>query len=319
MAFAQLYDNTLTLLSGVSILQGAFYCAFFCLLGATGGVVNSFLDATSGFFGKRNLASKFACQSSQSVIACLLLYLVFLGALIPLPGGENPAAFIVPYFAEMVPLLPVLLVCAIILTVFWTKIPNNIITYFFTLITAALLLLQTGWWLVTDYAPFKPLQFDEFLLPVAERVIQTFNLSLHSDFLIIAVFMVLAACTIASMIMMLWLIIRRNWDDFGRDYYIYAMHRAARRSLFFLLVTTAVACYSNWQFYATMSEGFFASYGLVLALSATLLIIISIMLVVIGLSATPMRCKPAAIASLSLYALVFFIQLVIFDFTPSLT
>lgn len=318
MAFAQLYSNALALLSQVSILQITFYCAFFCLLASLGGVMNTLFDATSGLFAKKNLLGKFACQGSQSAIAALLFYLVFLGALIPLPGGENPAAFIVPYFAEMAPFLMIVFACVITTTIFWTKIPNTFITPLLSLITALALLVQVGWWLILDYAPFKPLQYNELLLPVAERIMLNFVLADHLSFFIIAAYMLLAACAIGSIVMMLWLIVRRNWDDFGRDYYTFAMRRAARRSLFFLLMATAVACYSNWQLYAMMVESFFATYALLLAISALLLILLAIMLIVIGSTTTPMRCKPAAIASLIVFAFVFFIQLIIFNFSPSL-
>lgn len=319
MAFAQLYSNTHALLSSVSILQITFYCAYFCLLAALGGVINTLLDAVSGLVAQKNLLGKFACQGSQSAIASLLFYLVFLGALIPLPGGENPAAFITPYFAEMAPFLMIVFACVITATIFWTKIPNTFITFLFSLITALVLLVQAGWWLIFDYTPFKPLQFNEFLLPVAERIMLNFNLTEHADFLIVVAYMVLAACVIASMVMMLWLIVRRNWDDFGRDYYTFAMRRTARRCLFFLLMVTAVACYSNWQLYATMVETFFATYALLLAISALLLTLLACMLVVISSTTTPMRCKPAAITSLVVFALVFFIQLIIFNFAPSLS
>lgn len=319
MAFAPLYSNTLALLSNVSILQITFYCAFFCLLASLGAVINSLLDAASGLVAKKNLLGKFACQGSQSAIAALLFYLVFLGALIPLPGGENPAVFITPYFAEMAPFLMIVFACVITATIFWTKIPSTFITFLFSLITALALLIQVGWWLILDYDAFKPLQFNEFLLPVAERVMLNFSLPEHLDFLIIATYMVLAACTIASMTMMLWLIVRRNWDDFGRDYYTFAMRRTARRSLFFLLLVTAVASYSNWQLYSSMTVLFFAIYALALAVSALLLMFLAIMLIVISSTTTPMRCKPAAIASLVVFALVFFIQLIMFNFSPSLS
>lgn len=318
MPFTLFVDNALTTLSGLTILQVAFYSAFLCLLASAGGIFNSFFDITWGFFSKKNIVVKYASQSCFAAFALFLLFCATTGSLMLLNPGANPAALLAPYITPVLPLSALLFACVLVLTALSKKFSGNFLLCLMTLITTLLFIAQIAWWQAQSYAPFRALAYNENMVSVWERSVVSFNYTDHASFMVVGIYLLAAAFTFGSIIMMPWLIMRRNRDDYGRDYYTFAMRRAARRALFCLLPTTAVACYSNWVLYATLAESFCLAYGALLALSVLLLVLLAFFLINISVSATPMRCKPSAIAAFFLYALIVMMQFIIMDFSPGI-
>ncbi len=85
---------------------------------------------------------------------------------------------------------------------------------------------------------------------------------------------------------LLWLIVRRNLDDFGRDYYAFAARFAARGALFFALLLCAFLGHVMFwypEIAASFTYAFYASFG-ALGLCA-------IFLFIVQFASQPMRHK----------------------------
>ncbi|WP_144301363.1 hypothetical protein [Oceanidesulfovibrio indonesiensis] len=127
---------------------------------------------------------------------------------------------------------------------------------------------------------------------------------------------VLAAPAAAGGLGLLWLLLRRNKEDFGRDYYAYAFKRAAKFALLFgIPAAAAVAWHAVWL--APRFSGIeLAQMNLALidpsqpewiALAASIgaLLLACLLWGVIAASKTPLRQKPTAwFAALLLFAAV---------------
>lgn len=318
MSFSHLSSTTLTVLTSISATTALLYCAFFLLLASCGASLCSLLDATGGLVGKKNLINKFAAQESQNSFALFLLHALPLAVLALLfANPQNPSVLYSPLLHEFFSLPAVLFLALILTCIARTKLPNSLLSYLFTLLTGLLFLIQIFWWTLqgTPLAmPPSSIIDCTAVITLIQSLLSTS--ALHLDVIVMFVYFILVSFTVGSMSVMVWLIMRRNKDDYGRDYYTFAMRRSARRSLFFLLLATAAACYSNFLIYATHKEVFFNAFALLLAVAVLLLIVVCVMLLVIGTTVTPMRCKPAAIASFFVYAAVFMLQLLFLSFAP---
>ncbi|QJT08476.1 hypothetical protein [Oceanidesulfovibrio marinus] len=121
---------------------------------------------------------------------------------------------------------------------------------------------------------------------------------------------VLAAPAAAGGLGLLWLLMRRNKEDYGRDYYAYAFKRSAKFALAFgVLAACAVAWHAVWLA-PRISELGLASIDLMkpewmgLAVSILAMFTACILWGVIAASKTPLRQKPTA----WLAAMLFFVS-----------
>jgi hypothetical protein len=121
----------------------------------------------------------------------------------------------------------------------------------------------------------------------------------------------LAAPAAAGGLGLLWLLLRRTKEDFGRDYYAYAFRRSARFALVFgVLALGAVAWHALWLS-PRFSESGIASFNLAqpewiaFAATAGALLLACLFWGIIAASATPLRQKPLAwLAALLLFVAV---------------
>ncbi|MFW5734132.1 MAG: hypothetical protein ACOCWR_03635 [Oceanidesulfovibrio sp.] len=111
---------------------------------------------------------------------------------------------------------------------------------------------------------------------------------------------ILTAPVVAGGFGTLWLLLRRNMEDFGRDYYAYAFKRAAKFALIFgIPAACAVAWHAVWLAPRITPEGL-ASIDLThpiwiaFGVSVGSLLLACALWAVIAASKTPLRQKPAA-------------------------
>lgn len=122
---------------------------------------------------------------------------------------------------------------------------------------------------------------------------------------------ILAAPAAAGGLGLLWLLLRRTKEDFGRDYYAYAFKRAAKFALVFgILAAGAVAWHAVWLA-PRFSELGLASINLsqpewiAFVVSLGSLLLACILWGVVAASKTPLRQKPAVLlAALLLFVAV---------------
>lgn len=93
----------------------------------------------------------------------------------------------------------------------------------------------------------------------------------------------------------LWLIMRRYKEDYGRDYYNFAMHYCARLALAFTLLSTLTAGWLFWSLWQSMPSVFLQPQDRgVLLVAFGLPVSCCILWLCILKSETPMRHKPGA-------------------------
>ena len=94
----------------------------------------------------------------------------------------------------------------------------------------------------------------------------------------------------------LWLIMRRYKDDYGRDYYNFAMQYCARLALVFTLLATATAGILFWSLWQSMPSEFLQQQDSgVLLIAFGLPVSCCLLWLCILKSETPMRHKPGAL------------------------
>ena len=102
----------------------------------------------------------------------------------------------------------------------------------------------------------------------------------------------LAACGCLSQ---LWLIIRRAKADYGRDYYVFAMHYCARIALFFTCAATALAGVIFWRLSQSIPPEFSQPQDPgILLIAGGLPLSCCLLWICITKSDTPLRHKPGA-------------------------
>ncbi|MDR2669844.1 MAG: hypothetical protein LBC14_07835 [Desulfovibrio sp.] len=106
------------------------------------------------------------------------------------------------------------------------------------------------------------------------------------------------------------LILRRNKDDFGRDYYVFAAHSAARSALFFTVAATAAAALLFLSLSASTAPEFrqMPETGILLAASG-LPIVCALLHLVCAFDANPLRRKAGAFGACFLQLTAFCLQL----------
>ena len=308
-------------------LQAGQYFSFFVwflLLGAMGTAFLAFFTGTVAKVAKKPLLSHLSCQAtSASLFLYFWYFLAFCGLLAFLAIDETMYAsatmgsFLdnyqeislqalhrhLPYFAQEVPLAGAVLVCFLLTWIFKKLAPRSALVLFLNLVTACLALILVFWWASSvqqDYAPLTAMRNHMEMLTRALVPLQGENWWLFATLL---GWYWSSGLATGGLFLMLWFFLRRNRDDFGRDYYVRAMYCAARAVLVGLLLSTVAAHGYFWfqngpdQLTDTLILALGLAYGTLLWVCAAICLVLY--------SATPMRHK----ASVVFCVLVFFCSL----------
>lgn len=112
---------------------------------------------------------------------------------------------------------------------------------------------------------------------------------------LLTVYLVFLGIAAGTGLSQLWLIMRRYKDDYGRDYYSFAMRYCARLALVFTLLSTITAGWLFWTLWQSMPSVFLQPQDRgVLLVAFGLPISCCILWLCIIKSETPMRHKPGA-------------------------
>jgi hypothetical protein len=216
--------------------------------------------------------------------AILLLYQQQLELSWPTLPWEPPAFFLPPLAALLLLLLYIAL---------WTPLKKCRFLHVFSGLLAALFSL------LVLFAGL--LLFSAELLPVRDLSPLAFFQSLIPDFLTSPVFCALFSflfCTgLASGggLTQIWLLLRRNRADYGRDYYVFAMRYCARLALFFTLLAAALAGGTYWLLDSSVPRELSQNHDIGLMLIAFgLPLSCGLLWLSIVKSDTPLRHKPGA-------------------------
>lgn len=142
----------------------------------------------------------------------------------------------------------------------------------------------------------RPIELDMLLFKPGELVGTLWNEYLSSPPLwLLTVYLVFLGIASGSGLSQLWLIMRRYKDDYGRDYYNFAMRYCARLALVFTFFSTAAAGALFWSLWQSMPSVFLQPQDRgVLLVAFGLPISCCILWLCILKSDTPMRHKPGA-------------------------
>ena len=202
-------------------------------------------------FRKKAFYDKCALQISQTGFGLALLsFLIVGGSASLVVSRQHPELFqmplqwmaLKPYVLPYAPPLAALLLLTLYLCT-WNALKKLRAPHIFLGLCAAVLCLAI---LVASYLALSSIQE-----PVISLIFWTAPLGVAQALLLdliespalclgltYAVAFGLAAC---GSLAQLWLILRRNRADYGRDYYVFAMHYCARVSLIFTLAASALA------------------------------------------------------------------------------
>ncbi|MDL2207409.1 hypothetical protein LJC09_02155 [Desulfovibrio sp. OttesenSCG-928-F20] len=142
----------------------------------------------------------------------------------------------------------------------------------------------------------QPMIFDmlwDTPLPVLQNLIDDFLLIPHQWFML--AFLILTGLVAGFSLAQLWVFIRRNKTDYGRDYYSFALRYCARGAIFFCLAATALGAFIFHRLY-TATPGEFrqpADLG-VLVVAYALPLVCCLLWFLMIKSDTPLRHKGGA-------------------------
>ena len=318
--FASLDAQSLLATLPSQIGQYASFFAWFLLIGAMGA---AFLAFFAGFTAKVAKKPLLAHLSRQATTASLFFYfcyfLAFCGLLAFLAIDETMYASAMqgsflsncpeiclqalhrhlPYFAQEVPLGGIVLFTLFCVWLLKRTAPQSVIVLFCNLLAACLVFVLVFWWATNiqqDHAPLTALRNHQEMLasalaPVLGKNWQTFATLLGWYW----------ACGLAvgGLLLMLWFFLRRNSDDFGRDYYVRAMYFAAKAVLVGVLLST-VAAHAHLWLHNGMTE-ITDALILTLALAYGSLLLVCAAQCLVLYSATPMRHKASIIFCILLF------------------
>lgn len=313
-SFLSLYD--FTFLTSLPLIQFVFYLAFICLLISAGSTWSTVGFDISRVARKLPLLKNYGLQSCQAGLGAFLFFMALLAGVVPLPGGEETALIGSPFVRQAIPFPAIMLLMLIFTLVFRTKLPNTILGPFFALLSSLLMLFYIFWWQAYGLSELSPSGAYEDPLLFALRSYESLQNASFEAFYISFLNTLFAALAIASIFKMLWLMLRRNWDNFGRDYYNYAMRKSARRSLFFIVVNTSIILFLFWSQHLETMAPFIEKNLLFITIMIFATLMSLFLCIVIARSATPMRHKFSAISVLAFYAMVLIGQFVITPFMP---
>ena len=304
-------------------LQGGQYFSFFAwflLLGAMG---TAFLAFFSGVVAKAAHKPLLSHLSRQATTATLFFYvchfLAFCGLLSFLAISETmhsaamQGSFIdnfpevclqalhrhLPYFTQTVPLAGMVLFSFFIVWMCKRVAPRSGAVLFLNFFAACIAFALVYWWASRLQQGYGPLTA---LLTYQEMASSAFAPLLHENWWSFASLLGWHwACGLAAggLLLMLWFFMRRNSDDFGRDYYVRAMYFAAKAVLVGILLSTVAAHSYFWLQNGMGQITDVILLTLILAYGALLLVCATQCLVLY--SATPMRHKASIVLSILLF------------------